>query len=266
MKCLKDDGNTTIKDLHLISYAEYWRGKGYADIKISEEIAPYLFNLKREFTQYKLSQVTMLSSMYAIRIYEMLKKQELLGNRTFFIDELRKKLAIKEHQYARINAFKQKVLEIAKREINEKTDILVDFKLIKSGRKITAVQFDITPKNHKKAETQLNFSETHNCATNGKYVGEVMAYGFNGKTADRLLSGLQSHEIENAIAAVKNQIAKGKVKNPKAMLRTALKEKWNTDKIDCEKPRKSKKASEEPQKIIRNRSTFMKIFDSIFKR
>jgi hypothetical protein len=47
------------------------------------------------------------------------------------------------------------------------------------------------------------------------------------------------------------------VKNPKAMLRIALKEKWSIEKIDYGKLGKSKKLNEEPPKIPQNKSTFM---------
>jgi plasmid replication initiation protein len=226
INCVKEDGGRTTKNVHFISYAEYWHGKGYADIKISDEIIPYLFGLKSEYTQYKLSQVATLSSVYAIRIYEMLKKQEKFGCRAFFIDDLREKLGIKKEQYKRFSDFKQYVLDIAKREINEKTDIMIDYKFIKTGRKFTAAQFSVKPKNEKKAEKQPKFLETYNSAPDSKYVYELMEYGFTRNSANRLLYNLQSFDIENAISAVKESIQKGKCKSPKAMLRTALKECW----------------------------------------
>jgi plasmid replication initiation protein len=223
---MEDYGRESITYTHIVSYAKYWTGKGYADIKISKEIAPYLFELKKNYTSYKLSQITKLSSIYAVRIYEMLKKQEKLGGRTFFIDDLRKKLSIPENKLKAFKDFRLYVLDIAKREIDEKTDILIDFKFIKTGRKITAVQFHIKPKNEKKAEKQPKFLETYNSAPDSKYVYELMEFGFNRNLANRLLYNLQSFDIENAISAVKESVQKGKCKNPKAMLRTALKKCW----------------------------------------
>lgn len=164
--------------------------------------------------------------MYAIRIYEMLKKQEKMGSRTFFLDELKKKLSIKDFQYKRFSDFKQYVLEIAKREINEKTDMVIDFKFKKSGKKIVAVEFDIRPKNQKKAEKQPKFLELYNDSSHGEYVDEIMQYGFRRTSVNRMLSGLEDHQIENALLAVKEQIQNGRCKTPKAMLKTALKERW----------------------------------------
>lgn len=144
-----EDGCKTTTDIPILGYAKYWHGKGYADIKISQEISPYLFSLNREFTQYKLSQITTLSSLYAIRIYEMLKKHEFFGKRTFFIDDLRKKLSIPDTKLKSFKDFRKYVLEISRREINAKTDIEIDLKFIKTGRKITSVQFDVISKDEK---------------------------------------------------------------------------------------------------------------------
>jgi plasmid replication initiation protein len=265
IKKMENDRTVSIVDTHIVSYAEYWIGKGYTDIKISEEIVPYLFDLKREYTTYKLSQVTRLSSVYAIRLYEMLKKQERIGNRTFFVDDLREKLSIGNTQYKRFSDFKQYVLEIAKREINDKTDIKIDFRLIKTARKITAIQFDIFSKNEHMEEAKKLYAI---CTEKNKirHLNEVMNFGFSKKSATSMIGDLFDSDIENAIAAVKNQIAKGNVKNPKAMLRIALKEKWSMEKIDYGKLGKSKKLNEEPPKIPQNKSTFMKVFDSLFKR
>jgi hypothetical protein len=203
---------------------------------------PYLLELKRDFTQYKLSQITRLSSTYAIRLYELLKKQERLGSRSFFIDDLKKKLNISDDKLKSFADFRLYVLEIAKREIDEKTDILIDFKFIKTGRKITAVQFCVTPKNEKKAEKQSKFLESYNSAPDSKYVYELMEFGFKRNSANRILCRLQNSDIENAISAVKERVQKGKCKNPKAMLQTALKERWTPSSLATETRGRCKKS------------------------
>jgi plasmid replication initiation protein len=256
---VKDRGLTTT-DMPILGYAEYWHGKGYADIKISEEIAPYLFCLKKEFTQYRFSQITKLSSLYAIRIYEMLKKQEVFGKRTFFIDDLRKKLSITHEQYKKINDFKTRVLEISKREINLKTDLKIDFEFIKTGRKITAVRFDIRSKDEK-TETQKGLYCINN-EKDHKQVREVMQFGYSASQAMDMLDHADNLDAENAIKAVKNQMKKGNAKNPKAMIKTALKEKWNIDEGDSGK----KKNKTKIEKSTSRKTGFMKIFEYFFTK
>jgi hypothetical protein len=111
-----------------------------------------------------------------------------------------------------------------------------------------------------------------------------VAFGFSQKAAAAMIYNMLDYEIEGAIAAVKDQMRKGKAKNPKAMLKTALKERWSTNanpstseeiiqpiqKIDQNETTKNLSKSEEvvqkPQKTARNRSTFLKIFDGLFNR
>ena len=256
-----------ITQTNILDYIDYHYGKGYADIRLSHKLSPYLLGLRREFTQYKLSQITRLSSIYAIRIYEMLKKQESFGKRIFFIDDLRKKLNIQDNQYLKINHFKIKVLEIAKREINAKTDIKIDFNFIKTGRKVTAVQFDIVSKDEKTEEKKDLY-----CINNSKdpkQVREVMQFGFQFEQAKEMLEYTDYSDAENAIKAVKTQIKKGNAKNPKAMIKTALKEKWhdqNTVDNKKSKPSKTNKESIEIEKSIPRKTSFMKIFEYLFKR
>lgn len=250
-----------ITQTNILDYIDYHYGKGYADIRLSHKLAPYLLGLNREFAQYKLSQITRLSSIYAIRVYEMLKKQKNFRRRVFFIDDLRKKLNINNGQYQRINNFKIKVLDIAKREINSKTDIKIDFKFIKAGKKITAVDFDIKSKNDNEGK-QGNLFPFNN-STNTNQVREITQFGFSPEEARSMLDYTDDAAAKNAIKAVKNQIKKGNAKNPKAMIRTALKEKWHDDE---NKKIETKNEVEKVQKPIKQRSSFMKIFENLFRK
>ena len=213
---------------HLVSSVNYWYGKGYVDIVISEDMKPYLLNLKREFTQYKLAQIVSIPSIYAIKIYELLKKQETMGGRIIFIDDLRVKLNIQSDQYKKANDLKTRVLEIAKREINSKTDLEIDFKFIKDGRKNVAVEFDIKSKNERKTLHYVDYAEKDTEHPKElKQVKEIVGFGFSEAQALSILDHTDIADAENAINAVKAQIEKGNAKNPKAMIRKALKEKWN---------------------------------------
>jgi plasmid replication initiation protein len=257
---------------HLLSSMHYWYGEGYVDIKISEDMRPYILNLKRQFTQYKLSQITKLSSVYAIKIYELLKKQETLGKRTFFIDDLRKKLNILNDKLKAIKDFRVYVLEIAKREINLKTDLEIDFEFIKSGRKIAAVQFDIRSKDEKTENKKTEEKEAgyFDARKDPEILRKIMNFGYSEMQAANMLTGVDSSDAKNAIEAVEDQIKKGNVKSSKAMIKTALKEKWRVD--NSKKKSKEKAASGKTAKIEKTAPTvprktgFMKIFQYLFEK
>ena len=56
-----------------------------------------------------------------------------------------------------------------------------------------------------------------------------MEYGFTKQAAKRLIQSDTEEGVINAIKAVDIQVSRGHVKNPKAMLKTAIEERWKPD-------------------------------------
>ena len=67
-------------------------------------------------------------------------------------------LGILPDEYSRINNFKAKVLDLAMSEINEKTDMNVEYTQIKKGRVVSGFQFTIKDKNKKEGEQKDVFA------------------------------------------------------------------------------------------------------------
>ena len=247
--------NLTVKT-NITKQVHYWHGEGYIEIALSEAIKPYLLNLHREFTQYKLSSISRLSSIYAVRLYEMLKKQEMLGKRIFSITELRVKLGITEKQYSRFGDFKRYVLDIAQREINDKTDLVVDYELKKERQKFVAIKFDISSKST--GSYYLPIEQQSPIAS----VNKIMNLGYPFPKALGIYHEAETTVVENAVDAVDEQIEKGKARNPKAMLQTAIKEKWEPKKkkmkLQSVENSSKKKSSEVKRK---NMSYISKVLD-----
>ena len=61
-------------------------------------------------------------------------------------DDLRKKLGVKPEQYKEMHNFKARVLDHAKKQINEHTDITADYVQHKTGRVITGFTFTFKQK------------------------------------------------------------------------------------------------------------------------
>jgi plasmid replication initiation protein len=128
---------------HWITSAEYIDGAGTIRLKFVPELKPYLLQLKTAFTSYKLSNVLSLKSVYAIRIYELMKKWQYVGRWECSVNILRQKLGVGEKKYPYYANFKAKVLRVALNELNDKTDLQVDFKEIRSARKVVKIEFFI---------------------------------------------------------------------------------------------------------------------------
>lgn len=139
----------TVLATTFLSSAEYFKNTTI-ELSFDKKLKPYLLQLKNNFTMYQFENVIALSSVYAIRIYELCKQYQKIKERIIEIEDLKEILDIEE-KYKKYNDFKKYVLEIAKREINEKTDINISFEEIKTGRKVSAIRFLISAKKEIKA-------------------------------------------------------------------------------------------------------------------
>lgn len=130
-----------------ISDAIIIRDDGIIKLKLHESIKPYIIQLREKFTQCGLIYTLGMRSQYSIRIYELLKSYENLHRKSFTVEELKKMLMCENASYDNFNNFKVKVLDIALQEINQLTDINVEFITAKTGKKITHIEFIIKAKN-----------------------------------------------------------------------------------------------------------------------
>ena len=219
----------------LLGGAKYYEGQGIIKLSFHPYLKPYMLQLKERFTQIRLGDVIGLKSVHAIRIYELLKQYESIGERSLELNELRDCCGIFEKQYPNFFNFKKKVLETARQEINKKTDLFIDYKEIKTSRKITSIQFlikrnpnygltEFEKMQKKKAEMIRKEMRSKNAL-----IEKIVEYGFSRPVAKRFLEQNTEEEIENALKAVDIQVSKGQVKNTKAILKTAIQEKWKLD-------------------------------------
>lgn len=135
-----------LRQLVLFSYVQYVEGTGGFDVKINPDARQYFFDLKNNFTVLQLKSLLTCSSKHAKRLYSLACQWRVAGGHIFDIGELKEMLGLKDpkgkkaEQYVNIPDFKRKVLDIAKKQINENTNITFDYSLIKRGRAYTKIK------------------------------------------------------------------------------------------------------------------------------
>lgn len=132
---------------------EYAEGDGMVSLRFNHDILPYLTELSKCFTSYKLKNVVSMSSSYGVRIYELLIQWKELNEREVSIEWFRKTLIL-ERKYNAIKDFKKYVLEPAIKDINKNSDLWVKWKQKKTGRKVTHLIFRFGLKEEQKSKTQ----------------------------------------------------------------------------------------------------------------
>ncbi|MGE8081368.1 replication initiation protein [Peribacillus loiseleuriae] len=143
------EGKQSIVDkIQWVQRATYINGSGQVRIKLSDDLAAYLLKLN-SYTKYRLMNVLRLTSDYSWRIYELLKEDEWKSRKITFentqwksyrilkVEELRRILNIPENKLTSMSNFRARVMDRAKQELNEKTDIYIDYDVHKkAGRRI----------------------------------------------------------------------------------------------------------------------------------
>jgi len=123
-----------------VDYVKYCDGEGKVTLSFSSKIIPYLTLLHNQLTTYDLKQIAKLNSAYAIRFYELLIQFKSTGERFITIAKLKERLELTE-QYSRFYNLKKRIIEPSIANINQFTDLHVDWDVVKKGRDITGLSF-----------------------------------------------------------------------------------------------------------------------------
>ena len=131
-----------------IEKARILENSGTIEIKLDNDMKPYLLKLKENYTQYELIWTLHFRSKYTIRLYELCKSihyHELEEySRTYTLDELRQLFGAET--YKTFQHFKDRVLVPSINEINEYSDKFLEFKPIKQKKKVVGIQLVIHSK------------------------------------------------------------------------------------------------------------------------
>jgi plasmid replication initiation protein len=261
----------------------------YVDVRIEEEMKPFLLQLQKSFTTYEINNVVHLG-VYSIRIYELLKQYENIGSRTLDFEELKKMFEL-ENEYPRFATFYQRIIEPAIKEINESSDLnIYDVQKLKSGKKVSSVKFRfrsriIQPlleatngdefkvknpntklkKNIKQSELAENSLAVDTRFTSF-YARIVENMGVTPTSLIDMLKSFSDEQIEQAIRVTNRAKIEGQIKtNPAGFFVQALKNGYTDPKEEREKKAQKevfgKKINEQVESVEYEKEA--KIFDRI---
>ena len=163
-----EQGKWKYKIISPISSSEWNDYSDTLKIKFTDDIMPYLIELKTNFTQYLITDIMELNSKYSIIFYKWFsmnynqydtykgtgsrneEQLERLKNPYISMPELRRMTnTLKE--YNRVDNFEARVLKPAKEEINEHTHFTMTYEKIKKGRSVVGIKFYIDKKQPRSA-------------------------------------------------------------------------------------------------------------------
>lgn len=179
--------------------------EGYIELSFHPDLKPYLLQLKRTFLSYDIRNVLKISSVYSVRIYELLKQYEKIGHREFDIDTLKVILGVSD-KYKLYGHFKSRIILKAQKDLKLHTDIYFDFKEIKQKRKVVGIIFTI--KKNKDSDIEaLDTSTTEVDPLQQKIEAQLLEWGLKKQSIAVYLKKHTVQHLQQRIMYVQNQQA-----------------------------------------------------------
>lgn len=118
----------------------------YVEIDAHDKALPLMFEFKNRYFSYQLWNALRLKSANQLRMYEILKQYEKIGERIICVEELKELLGIDKKEYQRFDNFKVYVLDSCQEALKKYTDIKFNYEPYgKKGRggKVLTLKFTI---------------------------------------------------------------------------------------------------------------------------
>ncbi|MEM1136707.1 MAG: replication initiation protein [Bacteroidota bacterium] len=217
--------NGNVEQFPFVTWSMHKHKEGTIGIIFVPKLKPHMIDLKERFTSFYDYNVLSLRSQYSMRIYELIKQYERIGKRTISVADLRRMLRLQD-KYRSYNMFKKKVIEQAKKDLDNHCDISFEFTEKKSGRKIAEIDFIILKKRlPKQIKTKTERKQG---------VKEVeIAFkelGLSQKQTSRYLNeeGREPEYLLALIEETQKGYKAGRIKNPSAYLVSLIERNANT--------------------------------------
>ena len=130
-----------------IQSIEFNHKKRQIELYFAVGVLPYISQLKDKFTQYRLGNISQLSSVYAIRVYELIVMwaSQNQSYKELEVDEFKILLDI-SNKYRQIGELNARVITPCVEQINANTDFELEIQLRKIGRSFRFIQFRFNQK------------------------------------------------------------------------------------------------------------------------
>lgn len=119
----------------------------YVEYELDKRLCSHFLQLRERFLKSDLKSLVSFSHVYSTRFYMIFKNKLKIGHIRYTFQELQKILELPKTYGKSTSNIKGKVIKVAVEEINNKSDILVEYAYYKSnGRAHVGVEFSFRPK------------------------------------------------------------------------------------------------------------------------
>jgi plasmid replication initiation protein len=131
------------------------------ELNFTEDISPYLFELKANFTKIHFEYVSKLNTPFSFRLYQWLTREyktEKGGyyDLTMTIEDIKHSAGFGNKAYPQWRDFKSRVIQPAVDAINQRTNLSISYSVITKGKKAHALTFTYIDEIQKTIKTLEN--------------------------------------------------------------------------------------------------------------
>jgi len=126
--------------INVCSMAKYNKREGRITVKFTDDIMPYLAQVRKKFVLYNLKEIANFGSLYTTRLYELIQEFKETGWVLKSVEQLRDTFGVGD-KFKTYDNLKRKTFGHACKEINDNYDMDLRFEEEKEGRKVVAVKF-----------------------------------------------------------------------------------------------------------------------------
>lgn len=189
----RSDGN--LVKSRWLQQVKYLSNNGAIELTFSNMVVSEISGIdgaKKFFTQYALKQTAPLRSLYSLRLYELVVQWLASGVTPMFeIQLFRQQLEVEDGLYTVMSNFKRRVLDSSIKEINEATDLFINYEQIKAGRTIVGFKFYVNKKPKEvieaiKAGVEVVDIEMRDALSGGVVLSERQALKFSRLLANNV--------------------------------------------------------------------------------
>lgn len=123
----------------------------YVEYKLDKRLCPHFLRLRERFLKVELKSLITFAHVYSTRFYMIFKNRIKIGMARYSFQDLCQLLDLPKAYQKKTSDLKSRVIKVAINEINEKSDIMVEYAYYKDGgRAHVGVEFTFYLKNKKR--------------------------------------------------------------------------------------------------------------------
>jgi plasmid replication initiation protein len=199
----QDDGGWIL--FNWFSKMHYKPKESIIEVRIDDDLKPYLLQMKKNFSSYHLRNIMEMKSEYSIRVYELLNQRKKFDSWTVELEELYSIFQVPKSYVKLYSNFKRKVLLVAQRELDEYSDL--SFKIVenKIGKKVNSITFVIQTQKQKTEEEEKDETPSLVDDYEKEYDYETLSFFSQNPENKKLFVDGTTYYMEDIITNEKNK-------------------------------------------------------------